>query len=80
MTPWQVLCARRATYAALGYRVHHGDGGLVHYSTAPIVTVGAVAPDSSRSFYLSREKLTLHQLNKRLASYLQQVGDAQGGK
>lgn len=73
MTPWQVLRARRATYAALGYRVHHGDGGLVHYSTAPIVTVGAVAPDSSRSFYLSREKLTLHQLNKRLASYLQQV-------
>ncbi|XP_070779131.1 keratin, type I cytoskeletal 19-like [Enoplosus armatus] len=67
MTPWQVLRASRATRAALGYRVHRGPGGLVHYSTAP-----AAAADS-RSFCLSREKLTLQQLNRRLASYLQQV-------
>ncbi|XP_044037424.1 serine-rich adhesin for platelets-like isoform X2 [Siniperca chuatsi] len=73
MTPWQVLRASRATRAALGYRVHHGPGGLVLYSTAPVVAAAAVAADSSRSFCLSREKLTLQQLNSRLASYLQQV-------
>lgn len=68
MTPWQVLRAGRASQAALGYRVHHGPRVSVHYSTA------AAAPDSSRSFCLSREKQTLQELNRRLASYLQQVG------
>ncbi|XP_051275731.1 uncharacterized protein LOC127374456 isoform X1 [Dicentrarchus labrax] len=67
----QVLHASRAAQAALGYRLQHGPGGLVHYSTAP--TVAAVAPDSSTSFCLSREKDTLQQLNRRLAAYLQQV-------
>lgn len=71
MTPWQVLRAGGAIQAALGYRVHHGHGGLVHYSTA-----AAAALDGSRSFCLSTEKVTLQQLNSRLASYLQQVGDA----
>lgn len=65
----QVLRAGRASHAGVGYRVHHGPGVLVHYSTAP----AAGAPDSSRSFCLSREKLSMQQLNRRLASYLQQV-------
>lgn len=73
MTSWQVLPAGRAAHAALGHRVHHGPEGSVHYSTA---SAAAVAPDSCRSFWLSREKLTLQQLNSRLASYLQQVGHA----
>nr|XP_029138036.1 keratin, type I cytoskeletal 18-like [Labrus bergylta] len=68
MSPWQVLRAGRASWAALGYRVHHGPGVLVHYSTTP-----ATARDSSRSFCLSREKVALQDLNRRLASYLQQV-------
>ncbi|XP_035510157.1 keratin, type I cytoskeletal 50 kDa-like [Morone saxatilis] len=67
----QVLHASRAAQAALGYRLQHGPGGLVHYSTAP--AVAAVSPDSSTGFCLSREKVTLQQLNKRLAAYLQQV-------
>ncbi|KAK5855732.1 hypothetical protein PBY51_007379 [Eleginops maclovinus] len=65
----QVLRAGRATHACVGYRVHHGPGVVVHYSTAP----AAGAPDSSRSFCLSRERLTMQQLNRRMASYLQQV-------
>ncbi|KAK1877202.1 Keratin type I cytoskeletal 14, partial [Dissostichus eleginoides] len=65
----QVLRAGRASHAGVGYRVHHGPGVLVHYSTAP----AAGAPDSSRSFCLSRERLSMQQLNRRLASYLQQV-------
>ncbi|KAL7378754.1 hypothetical protein ABVT39_018049 [Epinephelus coioides] len=73
MTPWQVLRANRVTRAGLGYRGHHGPGVLVHYSTAPNVSVAAVAPDNSRTFCLSREKLDLQQLNRRLATYLQQV-------
>nr|XP_046271038.1 uncharacterized protein LOC124073108 [Scatophagus argus] len=73
MSPWQVLRAGRATQAALGYHVHHVPGGLVHYSAAPAVAAAALAPDSSRSFCLSREKVTLQQLNNRLAMYLQQV-------
>lgn len=76
MAQWQVLHASRATQASLGYRVHHGPGGLVHYSTAPVDAAAAVASDGSRSFCLSREKLNMQQLNERLASYLQQVGDA----
>ncbi|KAM6966169.1 uncharacterized protein LKV04_018659 [Tautogolabrus adspersus] len=67
MSSWQVLRAGRASRAALGYRVHHGPGVLVHYSTTP-----AAARDS-RSFCLSREKVALQDLNRRLASYLQQV-------
>lgn len=73
MTSWQVVPAGRAAHAALGYHVHHGPGGSVHDSTA---SDAAVAPDSCRSFCLSRERLTLQQLNSRLASYLQQVGHA----
>ncbi|GLD68364.1 uncharacterized protein AKAME5_001967700 [Lates japonicus] len=70
MTPWQVLRAGRASQAALGYRVHHGPRVSVHYSTA---AAAPAAPDSSRSFCLSREKQTLQGLNRRLALYLQQV-------
>ncbi|XP_070837627.1 keratin, type I cytoskeletal 47 kDa-like [Chaetodon trifascialis] len=73
MTPWQLLRASRANQAALGYRLHHGPGRPLHHSTAVAVTAAAVAPDSSRSFCLSREKDTLQQLNGRLASYLRQV-------
>ncbi|KAI4822971.1 hypothetical protein KUCAC02_008487 [Chaenocephalus aceratus] len=65
----QVLRAGRASHAGLGYRAHHGPGVWVRYSTAP----AARAPDSSRSFCLSRERLSMQQLNGRLASYLQQV-------
>ncbi|KAI9518014.1 hypothetical protein NQZ68_042006 [Dissostichus eleginoides] len=65
----QVLRAGRASHAGVAYRVHHGPGVLVHYSTAP----AAGAPDSSRSFCLSRERLSMQLLNRRLASYLQQV-------
>ncbi|XP_047427814.1 keratin, type I cytoskeletal 19-like [Mugil cephalus] len=70
MTPWQVLRASRASQAALGYRVHHGAGVLMHYSAAP---AGPAAPDSIRSFCLSGEKRSLQQLNGRLAAYLHQV-------
>lgn len=73
MTPWQILRAGRASQAALGYRVHHGPWVSVQYSTA---TAASAAPDSSRTFCLSRGKLTLQHLNKRLASYLKQVGEA----
>lgn len=71
MTPWQVLRSGRGARAALGYHVHHDPGGLVHYSTA---SAAAVAPDGSTSFCWSRQRVTLQQLNGRLASYLQQVG------
>ncbi|KAK5913466.1 hypothetical protein CgunFtcFv8_007996 [Champsocephalus gunnari] len=64
-----VLRAGRASHARVGYRAHHGPGVWVHYSTAP----AARAPDSGRSFCLSRERLSMQQLNGRLASYLQQV-------
>uniref|UniRef100_A0A3B4XIR5 Uncharacterized LOC111649195 n=1 Tax=Seriola lalandi dorsalis TaxID=1841481 RepID=A0A3B4XIR5_SERLL len=70
MTPWQVLRSGRASQVALGYRFHHGPGVSVHYSTA---AAAHAAADGSRSFCLSREKVTLQQLNGRLASYLQQV-------
>ncbi|XP_071320423.1 uncharacterized protein [Trachinotus anak] len=70
MTPWQVLRAGRASQVALGYRVHHGPGVSVHYNTA---AAAPASPHSSRIFCLSREKLTLQQLNRRLALYLQQV-------
>ncbi|XP_022607872.1 keratin, type I cytoskeletal 50 kDa-like [Seriola dumerili] len=73
MTPWQVLRSGRASQVALGYRFHHGPGVSVHYSTAAAAHAAHAAADSSRSFCLSREKLTLQQLNGRLASYLQQV-------
>ena len=58
------MTAWQVLRAGLGHRVHRGPGLVVHYSTAPV-------PDSIR-----REKVTLQQLNRRLASYLQQVGDA----
>ncbi|XP_033958135.1 keratin, type I cytoskeletal 14-like [Pseudochaenichthys georgianus] len=65
----QVLCAGRASNAGVAYRVHHGPGVLVHYSTVP----AAGAPDNSLGFCLSTERLSMQQLNRRLASYLQQV-------
>ncbi|KAK5921823.1 hypothetical protein CgunFtcFv8_019148 [Champsocephalus gunnari] len=65
----QVLCAGRASNAGVAYRVHHGPGVLVHYSTVP----AAGAPDNSLGFCLSTERLSMQQLNMRLASYLQQV-------
>ncbi|KAK2832903.1 hypothetical protein Q5P01_016792 [Channa striata] len=68
MTPWQVLLAGRVSRAALGY-VHQGPGLSVKYSTARTST----APNGSRTFCLSKEKVTLQQLNRRLALYMQQV-------
>ncbi|XP_026208542.1 keratin, type I cytoskeletal 18-like [Anabas testudineus] len=68
MTPWQILHAGRLSQAALGYRVYHGPGVSVQYCT-----VASAAPDNSRSFCLSRKKLNLQQLNRRLAAYLKQV-------
>ncbi|XP_059204097.1 keratin, type I cytoskeletal 47 kDa-like [Centropristis striata] len=71
---WQVLRANRVTGAGQGYRVHHGPASLVHYrAVSAVPAVPAAAPDSSRNFCLSREKLNLQQLNKRLAAYLKQV-------
>ncbi|XP_044188547.1 uncharacterized protein LOC122967796 [Thunnus albacares] len=67
MTPWQILHASKASRAAPGYPAHHGHGVAVHYST------DAAAPDGSRSFCMSTDKLTMQELNSRLASYLQQV-------
>ncbi|KAI3359180.1 hypothetical protein L3Q82_002601 [Scortum barcoo] len=73
MAQWQVPYASRPTRAALGYWLHHGPGGLLHYSTAATAVAAAVAPDSSRSFCLSSEKVTMQELNARLALYLEQV-------
>ncbi|KAJ4931107.1 hypothetical protein JOQ06_025406 [Pogonophryne albipinna] len=65
----QVLRAGRASNAGVTSRVHHGPGVLAHYSTVP----AAGAPDNSLSFCLSTERLSMQQLNGRLALYLQQV-------
>ncbi|XP_067332173.1 keratin, type I cytoskeletal 14-like isoform X2 [Channa argus] len=69
MSQWQVLRAGRVSRAALG-SVHHGPVISVHSSTA---TTTSAAPESSRMFCLSKQKLTMHHLNRRLALYLEQV-------
>ncbi|KAG7233808.1 hypothetical protein INR49_006561 [Caranx melampygus] len=69
MNTLQVLCAARTNPGYLGYRLYHAPGASSHYSTA---AAAAAAPDGSRSFCLSRDRLTMQELNMRLASYLQQ--------
>ncbi|CAK6980485.1 uncharacterized protein LOC122967796, partial [Scomber scombrus] len=67
MTPWQILQASKASRAALGSPAHHGHTAAVQYSIAE------AAPDGSRTFCVSTDRLTMQELNGRLASYLQQV-------
>ncbi|XP_078125396.1 keratin, type I cytoskeletal 18-like [Sander vitreus] len=72
MSLWQVVGANRATLAGLGYRVYRVPGAPARYGAAA-ADVDADVDADSRSFCLSREKLNMQQLNRRLASYLQQV-------
>ena len=76
MSLWQVLGANRASWAGSGYRVYRVPGASARYGAAAAADVDADVDEDSRSFCLSREKLNMQQLNRRLASYLQQVGDA----
>ncbi|KAM7387609.1 hypothetical protein PAMA_009971 [Pampus argenteus] len=64
MTHWQILRASKASLLAPGYPLHHGHRVAVHYSTAAEALDGSAA---------STDKLTMQELNSRLALYLQQV-------
>ncbi|KAM7371400.1 hypothetical protein PAMP_008648 [Pampus punctatissimus] len=64
MTHWQILRASKASLVAPGYPLHHGHRVAVHYSTAAEALDGSAA---------STDKLTMQELNSRLALYLQQV-------
>ncbi|XP_030590846.1 uncharacterized protein LOC115783966 [Archocentrus centrarchus] len=70
MISWQVLRSSRTSRSAPDYCYQHGAGGSMHDCTAAAVPA---APGGSGSSFLSREKVSLQQLNRRLASYLQQV-------
>lgn len=73
MNTLEILRAFRTNPGYLGYRIYHAPGPWVHYSTAAAAPAPAAAPAGSRSYCLSRDRLTMHELNMRLAAYLDQV-------